>query len=52
MAVETAMTDFWLIEPKLEFAKEGNRDLRLEAVEIENRFQLTPRGKYWLMSGF
>lgn len=52
VAVETTMTDFWLIEPYLEFEKEGDEDLRLEEVEIENRFQLTPQGKYWLDVGF
>lgn len=51
LAVETTMTDFWLIEPYLEFEKEGDEDLQLEAVEIENRFQLTPKGKYWLDVG-
>lgn len=52
LAVETTMTDFWLIAPYLEFEKEGDEDLKLEAVEIENRFQLTPQGKYWLDVGF
>lgn len=52
LAVETTVTDFWLIAPYLEFAKEGEEGLLLEAVEIENIFQLTPPGKYWLDVGF
>lgn len=51
LAVGTAITDFWFLEPYLEFEKEGSKDLQLEAVEIENRFQLTPQGKYWLDVG-
>lgn len=52
VALETTMTDFWLIEPYLEFEKEANGSLKLDSVEIENRFQLTPQGKYWLDVGF
>lgn len=46
------VTNFWFTEGILEFEKEGDGSLKLEAFEWENVFQLTPQGKYWLDLGF
>ncbi|MDN5938802.1 MAG: hypothetical protein L0H83_09075, partial [Salinisphaera sp.] len=41
-----AFTDFWMSEVYAEVEHEENTTT-LEAIEWENLFQLTPRGKYW-----
>lgn len=41
-------THFWASELYFaKFKREANGNTRLKAVEWENRFQLTPQGKYW-----
>jgi hypothetical protein len=47
-SVGHSFTRFWASEFYLaEFEREPSGNTHLEAVEWENRFQLTPRGKYW-----
>lgn len=41
-----AFTDFWATEIYAELEHESG-ETEFEAVEWENRFQLTPQGKYW-----
>jgi len=46
-----SFTDWWSTELYAEAAKEYGETLKLEAFEWENRFQLTPQGKYWMDVG-
>jgi hypothetical protein len=50
-AVGRGLTDYWFTEVYGAFEKEDGAPLKHEAVEWENRFQLTPQGKYWLDLG-
>ncbi|MGH8273594.1 MAG: hypothetical protein ACRES9_04960 [Gammaproteobacteria bacterium] len=45
------MNDFWYSEIEFNSEKEGGNNLRPTELEWENRFQLTPQGKYWLDTG-
>jgi len=49
--VGRGFTPYWFSEIGLESEKEGNEDLKLEAIEWENRFQLTEQGRYWMDVG-
>ncbi|HET7569863.1 MAG TPA: hypothetical protein VFK96_04670 [Gammaproteobacteria bacterium] len=47
-AIGHSFTSFWASELYLgEFEREASGNTHLESVEWENRFQLTPQGKYW-----
>ncbi|MGH8428585.1 MAG: hypothetical protein ACRES7_11530 [Gammaproteobacteria bacterium] len=45
------MNDFWASEIEFNSEKEDGNSLRPTELEWENRFQLTPQGKYWLDTG-
>lgn len=45
-------TEFWFTELYLKYEKEGSQGTKLEAVEWENKFQLTEPGKYPVDVGF
>jgi hypothetical protein len=51
-SVGYGVTDFWKAE--IEGAWEGSAgsNLRFNALNFENTFQLAPQGRYWLTSGF
>ncbi|MCC6608679.1 MAG: hypothetical protein IT515_03250 [Burkholderiales bacterium] len=51
LSVGRGVTDFWFTEVYASFEKEDGASLKQDAVEWENKFQLTPRGKYWLDLG-
>lgn len=40
-------TDFWATELYVNAEREPGESLKVEEYEWENRFQLTPQGKYW-----
>jgi hypothetical protein len=42
----------WFVELEGEWAAPSAENLRYEATTIENYFQLTPQGKYWIDLGF
>lgn len=46
-AVGYSPTDFWATELYANSEQEPGESLKLEEYEWENRFQLTPQGKYW-----
>ncbi len=46
-----SFTDWWSTELYAEAEKEFGETLKIEEFEWENRFQLTPQGKYWLNVG-
>lgn len=46
-----SFTDWWHTELYAEAEKEYGESLKLEDFEWENRFQLTPQGKYWMDVG-
>lgn len=46
-AVAYSPTDFWATELYANAEQEPGESLKLEEYEWENRFQLTPQGKYW-----
>jgi hypothetical protein len=46
-SISHAFTDFWSTEVYGVFAKAAGDSLDAETIEWENKFQLTPQGKYW-----
>ena len=52
--LEYGVTSFWLTELELEAARDAGpgQSLQIEQVTWENVFQFTPRGEYWIDSGF
>ena len=46
------VTDFWSAELEGEFKSDPGGDLRHTATGLENIFELTPQGGYWLDLGF
>lgn len=46
-AAGIAPTDFWATELYVNYEQEPGEKLQVEEYEWENRFQLTPQGKYW-----
>ena len=50
-AVAHGMTSFWLLEGVVEYEQETGNKGNISAVEVENKFQLTEQGKYWLDVG-
>ena len=44
-------TPYWKVELEGEFEGDPQKDLRYTATTLENYFQLTPQGKYWLDAG-
>jgi len=46
-----APTDFWATELYVNYEKKPGESLKVEEYEWENRFQLTPQGKYWVDVG-
>ncbi len=46
-AVGYSPTDYWFTELYLNAEQEPGERLKVEEAEWENRFQLTPQGKYW-----
>lgn len=51
LAVGHAFTDYWASELYAVLGAGPGRSLGTEGVEWENRFQITPQGKYWMDSG-
>lgn len=51
LAYGYAATKRWAMDVYLEVEQEFGESLKLEELEWENRFQLTPQGKYWLDVG-
>lgn len=47
LGIGRGFTESWASEVYVEFEKEGDEALKVEAYEWENRFQLAPQGKYW-----
>lgn len=48
LSIGRGLTQFWASELYFaKFEREASGNTHLEAVEWENRFQLTPQGKYW-----
>ncbi len=47
-----AFTSWWASEVYAEAEQEYGESLKLEEFEWENRFQLTPQGRYWVDVGF
>ena len=45
-------TEYWFTEVYLKYEREGNMGNHLDAVEFENKFQLTETGKYPVDVGF
>lgn len=45
-------TSWWFTELYLKFKREGSEDVRYDAIEWENKFQLTEAGKYPVDVGF
>ncbi|MGH8143091.1 MAG: FTR1 family iron permease [Steroidobacteraceae bacterium] len=50
-ALGRGLTNWWAIELYAEGEQEYHETLKLEEFEWENRFQLTPQGKYWVDVG-
>ncbi len=46
------VTEFWFTEIYLKYAREGSTGHHLDALEFENKFQLTETGKYPVDVGF
>jgi len=51
LAVGHAFTDYWASEVYAVLGAGPGQSVDAQGVEWENRFQLTPQGKYWLDSG-
>lgn len=51
LAFARGLTGFWATELYLTSEQEAGGGLEVHEVEWENRFQLTPQGKYWLTAG-
>ena len=51
LALEYGATEYWTLETSAGFAKDPGDHIRLEDAEIENRFQFTEPGEYWLDTG-
>ena len=45
------VNDFWFVELEGDFRKSEGNHLRFNYLEVENKFQLTERGEYWLDVG-
>jgi len=50
-ALEAGLTPWWEVETSLGFSKDPDNANKLDDIEIENRFQFTEPGEYWLDSG-
>ncbi len=50
-SVGRAFTDWWSTEFYVNAEQESGESLKVEEFEWENRFQLTPQGKYWVSVG-
>lgn len=51
LAVGHAFTDYWASEVYAVLGAGPGQSVGMQGVEWENRFQLTPQGKYWMDSG-
>ena len=51
LAVGHAFTDYWASEVYAVAGADPGQSVGAQGVEWENRFQLTPQGRYWLDSG-
>ena len=51
LGVGYGINSFWFVEGYAIFEKEGDENADIEEVELENKFQLTEQGEYWIDLG-
>lgn len=51
LGVGYGVNSFWFIEGYAIFEKESGESADMEAIELENKFQLTEQGQYWVDVG-